>query len=198
MHAKSLQSCLTLCDPVDYSPPGFSVPGILQARILEWVAMPASRGSSWPRDRTCVSCDLCIAGRSFTTEPPGKPIHHPFVPFIGSYWIFSVSHLPDLQDLGIPKLLTIIIFPTDARVLCWGEAIPGILSPSCYALPLKSLSPSQGLCISGIPTRKDRPPTRNETGISLVVQWLRIHLPMQGTRVRSLLWELRSHMPQSN
>ena len=44
--AKSLQSCLTLCDPMDYSPPGSSVHGILQARILEWVAIFFSRGSS--------------------------------------------------------------------------------------------------------------------------------------------------------
>ena len=48
--AKSPQSCLTLCDRMDCSPPGFSVHGILQARILEWVAMPFSRGSSQPRD----------------------------------------------------------------------------------------------------------------------------------------------------
>ena len=46
VHAKPLQSCLTLWDPVDYSPPGSSVHGILHARILEWVAMPSSRGSS--------------------------------------------------------------------------------------------------------------------------------------------------------
>ena len=44
-HAQSLQQCLTLCDPVDYSLPGSSVHGILQARILEWVALPSSRGS---------------------------------------------------------------------------------------------------------------------------------------------------------
>ena len=44
MPAKSLQSCLTLCDPMDYRPPGSSVHGILQARILEWAAMPSSRG----------------------------------------------------------------------------------------------------------------------------------------------------------
>ena len=42
------QSCPTLCDPVDCSPPGFSAHGILQARILEWVAISFSRGSSWP------------------------------------------------------------------------------------------------------------------------------------------------------
>ena len=44
------QSCLTLCDPMDWSPPGSSVHGILQARILEWAAIPFSRGSSQPRD----------------------------------------------------------------------------------------------------------------------------------------------------
>ena len=46
------QSCLTLCDPMDCSPPGSSVHGIFQARILEWVAIPLSRGFSPPRDRT--------------------------------------------------------------------------------------------------------------------------------------------------
>ena len=58
---KSL-SRVQLCDPVDCSPPGSSVHGILQARTLEWVAMPFSRGSSQPRDRTQVSC---IVGRCF-------------------------------------------------------------------------------------------------------------------------------------
>ena len=47
---KLLQSCLTLCDSMDHSPPGSSLPEILQARILEWVAIPSSRGSSEPRD----------------------------------------------------------------------------------------------------------------------------------------------------
>ena len=60
VHAKSIQSCLTLCNPMDWSPPGSSVYGILQARILEWVAMPSSRGSSWPRDRNWVSSVSCI------------------------------------------------------------------------------------------------------------------------------------------
>ena len=52
---QSRQSCSTLCDPMDCSPPGSSVHGILWARILEWVAMPSSRGSSQPRDPTWVS-----------------------------------------------------------------------------------------------------------------------------------------------
>ena len=54
---------------MDCSPPGSLVCGISQARILDWVAVSPSRGSSWPRNRTCVSC---IAGRFFAIEPPGK------------------------------------------------------------------------------------------------------------------------------
>ena len=57
------QSCTTLCESMDCSPQGFSVHGILQARLLEWVDMPFSRGSSQPRDRAQVSH---IAGRFFT------------------------------------------------------------------------------------------------------------------------------------
>ena len=58
-----IQSCLILCNSMDCSLPGSSVHGILQARILEWVAILFFRGSSQPRDRTQVSC---IAGRFFT------------------------------------------------------------------------------------------------------------------------------------
>ena len=56
------QSCLTLCDPVAYSPPDSSSHRILQARMLEWVAISYSRGSSQPRNRTCLSC-ICFIGR---------------------------------------------------------------------------------------------------------------------------------------
>ena len=54
--AKSLQSCPTLCYPTDCSLPGSSIHGIFQARILQWVAISTSRGSSWPSDQTCISC----------------------------------------------------------------------------------------------------------------------------------------------
>ena len=54
--AKSLQSCPTLCDPIDSSPPGSLIPGILQAKTLEWVAISFSRGSCQHRNWTCVSC----------------------------------------------------------------------------------------------------------------------------------------------
>ena len=69
------QSCLTLCDPMDCSPSGSSLRGVSQARTLRWVVTSSSRGSSWPRDRNCISW---IAGGLFTIEPPGKylkPIH---------------------------------------------------------------------------------------------------------------------------
>ena len=56
------QSCPTFCNPMDCSPPGSSLHGFLQARVLEWVAISFSRGSSWPRDRTWVSH---IPGRRF-------------------------------------------------------------------------------------------------------------------------------------
>ena len=60
-----LQSCLTLCDPMDYSPPGSTVLGILQARILEWVATSSSRGSSWPRDRPASSVSPALQADSY-------------------------------------------------------------------------------------------------------------------------------------
>ena len=63
------QLCLTLCDPVDCSPPGSSVHGILQARILEWVAVPVSRGSFEPRSPT-------LQEDASPAEPPGKPKYY--------------------------------------------------------------------------------------------------------------------------
>ena len=67
-----IQSCPTLCNLTDCSPPGSSVHGISQARLLEWVAMPSSRGSLRPRNWIYVSCVSCIMVGFFTTEPLGK------------------------------------------------------------------------------------------------------------------------------
>ena len=75
------QSCLTLCDPVDCSPPGSSVRGILQVRILEWVAISFSRGSSGPRDQTQVSR---TAGRRF------------------NLWATSPHHNPEVGPIVVP------------------------------------------------------------------------------------------------
>ena len=73
------QSCPILCNPTDCSPPGSSVHGILQARILEWVTIPFSRGSSRPRDQTWVSC---ITGRCFTVWATRETyVHSLFIGF---------------------------------------------------------------------------------------------------------------------
>ena len=80
------QSCPILCNPMDCSPPGSSVHGILQARILEWIVIPFSRGSSQPKDQTWV---FCTAGGFFTTELSGKPCALDFIRFL-----FLSSSLP--------------------------------------------------------------------------------------------------------
>ena len=67
------QLSLTLCDPRDYNLTDSSVHEIFQARILEWVIVSFSWGSSQPRDQTHISCVSCIADMFFTTEPSGKP-----------------------------------------------------------------------------------------------------------------------------
>ena len=97
------QSFLTLCDPMNCSPPGPSVHGILQATILEWVVISFSWESSQPRDWTCVSC---ITGRFLSSgkegtshenllacfrESPGSLLH---LPFLTSLW---------LEILSLPK-----------------------------------------------------------------------------------------------
>ena len=73
LHAKSLQLCPTLCDTMDCILPSSSVWWILQAGILESVAMPSSRGSSWPRDQIHISCLLHLQAGSLSLAPPGKP-----------------------------------------------------------------------------------------------------------------------------
>ena len=65
MCAKLLQSCLTVCDPMDRNPSGSSVHGIIPERIPVWVAMPSSRGASWPRDWTHVSYTPALTGGFF-------------------------------------------------------------------------------------------------------------------------------------
>ena len=77
MHAKLL-SRVWLCDLMDCSSSGYSVHGIFQAKILKWVTVPSSRGSSPPRDRTCVSYVSCFGRQilSLPLAPPGKPRGH--------------------------------------------------------------------------------------------------------------------------
>ena len=85
-------------DTVDCSLQGFSVHGILQARILEWVAMPFFRESSRPRDRTQLSCASCNAGGLLTAEPPGKQIMY-------QNWVIQ-------NEVTIKKKKAYLFFPT--------------------------------------------------------------------------------------
>ena len=90
--AKSFQSYPTLCNLLDHSLPGSSVHGIALARILEWFAMPSSRGSSQPGYRTLISC---IASRFFTCWATGEahePICHPEM-FPGAFFWFVLASL---------------------------------------------------------------------------------------------------------
>ena len=102
LRAKSLQLCLTLCDPMYCNPPGSSVLGILQARILEWVAMPSSKGSSWPRDWTYISYILLHSQESsLPLAPPGKPSGKNTFGFIFySNWCL---HAKDPKNIHVDK-----------------------------------------------------------------------------------------------
>ena len=111
MHAKSFQLCLTLCDPMDCSPPGSSVQGIPQARILEWGVLLFSKGSSRPRERTHLR--HWQAGSS-PQVPPGKPwcflgTQHPLWKALLS------SHYPSVPPVSSSSLL---IFKVPAKIFC--------------------------------------------------------------------------------
>ena len=108
------QSCLTLGDPVDCSLPGSPVHGIFQARILEWVAISFSRGSSPPKDRTLISC---LVGGFFTIEPPLQPPQ--MFPMTG-------------QGLQLP----------DSRILPQSELAPATLLWFSCSLPVSPPHPS--------------------------------------------------------
>ena len=86
--------CLTLCDPMDCSPPGSSVHGFLQARILKWIAISSYRGSFWPRVEPA---SPVVADGIFTTEQPGKPhrmlYHSPVVKYLEYFPIFPNSNV---------------------------------------------------------------------------------------------------------
>ena len=111
MKVKALgaQSCPTLCNPMDCSPPGSSVHGILQARILEWGAIPFSRGSSQPGDQTQVSC---IAGRLFTVQITRKAYpdidFHIFFIFTSVFWTFIFQTLSTITYTCVEFVLWFI------------------------------------------------------------------------------------------
>ena len=134
MRAKSLQHCLTLCDAMDSSPPGLSVHGILQAKTMEWVVLPYSRGSSWSRDWTQVSC---IVG-GFLIEQATKSLKSPalaggFFTTVCMYVSCSV-----MSDSLWPRALQ------PARVLCPWNSSDKHTGLGCHSL-LQGIIPTQGL-----------------------------------------------------
>ena len=123
----SSNSCLTLCGPMNYRPPGFSVHRISQARILEGYPIPFSGESSWPRDQTHIFS--CIAGRLFTTDPLGKP------------WVKyekKRKHSQNFLASPLPFSLT--------HLCCWRNVRTGFRLDMMWS--------SSGLALAGGPSRK--------------------------------------------
>ena len=118
------KSCLILCNPTDCSPPGSSVHGLSQARILVCVAISFSRQSSWPRDRTCVSR---IAGGFFTAKPPGK---HYYEGYLSIKW-----GLPGGSDGKESACNAGVWFPIPGSGRAPGEGNGYSLQCSCWRIP---------------------------------------------------------------
>ena len=100
------KSCLTVFDRINCSLPGSSVHGISQARILKWVAISFSRGSSQPRDQTKSPVSPSLAGRFFTTETPGKPLwddSHILYSDMGLYYMFICKRLLSFVHFTVCK-----------------------------------------------------------------------------------------------
>ena len=116
------QSCPTLRDPMDCGPPGSSVHGILQARILEWVALHSSRESSRPRDRICISKDPCIGRQALYHECHLKYNVHP------EKWVSSL--LDEFSQMDHTHLTsTQIEKPTTTRLPTSSQLPPPQLTP---------------------------------------------------------------------
>ena len=188
--AKSLRSCPTLCDPMDCSPPGALSMGILQPRILERVAMPSSRGSSWPKDQarvsqtrvsqTCVSHSLLHwqAG-SLPLAPPGKP----HCLFWSLLLLFSGS-------VACQASLSFTVFQSLLKVM----SIESVMLSNHHSPPALNLSQHKGL-FQWVMWPKDWSfsfsisisPSNVHLGlISFRIDWFDL-LPVQGT-LKSLLY----------
>ena len=174
---------MSLCDPMDYI-----VHGILQARILEWVAFPFSRGSSQPRDQTQVSN---IASGFFTSwvtrEAPQTDIKAwgPG-PLAWGCWQNSASCN---CRAGIPTFLLAVSQGHSQQPEAAAASCPGALSSTGQFVssgPKDNLSSTSHLSYLWTLTPAS---SFKELRGSPVVQWLRIHPPAQGTWVQSLVWE---------
>ena len=119
-----------LCNPMDCSPPGSLVHGILQAIILEWVAISSSRGSSQLRGQTCIFCVSCI-GRFFNTKPLGKPYHR--LADI-SAWVIFLGFLSYSIDLYVCLCVSTILFwlLELCGIFRQSDSFNSVLSQDCF------------------------------------------------------------------
>ena len=157
--------CLTLCDPMGSSPPGSSVHGNFQARILEWVAIFSCRGSSPPRDLTHISCISSIGGGFFITEPLGSRLisayinckaflsDDPQTPQLLFYCpgLVNVFVTTKKQNYTIFRLLFIAFFPSAS--IFYFEIFLKAALPWWVLITLphpRSLHPSAGLLVSSL------------------------------------------------
>ena len=128
MHAKSLPSCPTLCNPMSCSPPGSLAHGISQARILEWVAMPSSRESSRPRD--LMSYVSCIwQGGSLLRAPPRKHI----IPYTPSNFCSSLNPKAKVMLHDVPEETFDMMNPRklESDLCSCPKSTPFLLQPRC-------------------------------------------------------------------
>ena len=131
VHAKLLHSCSTLPSHMDYNPPGSSIHGIFQARILEWVAMPSSRGSSWPSSIFLIEpMSPSLAGRFIITGTNGYVILLKVVPAVFPPALFSLQILVPCsygKQRGDAPISVASRLRRGIDVICQGVKISGCL-----------------------------------------------------------------------
>ena len=192
LRTKSLQLCPTLCSS---SPLGSSVHGIFQARILEWVAMPSFRGSSQPRDWTCILCLLHWQVGSLSLASPGKPLHLSFSSVHFSHSVVSNFLRPHVLPHARPPCPspTPGVYPNSCPLSQWCHPT---ISSSVVPFPPASIFPSIRAFSSESGLRMRWPkywsfsfnisPSNEHSGlISFRIDWLDL-LAVQGT-LKSLL-----------
>ena len=132
------QSCLTLCDPMDCSPPDSSVHGIFQARIQEWTAISFSRRSSWPRDPPWVFASPASAGRLFATSDT---------------LVFLLSHLSNsglgerLRSFWWPPIAFVAVTCNPREHIWFRSSLWRHRSTNSTVCPAASDSDSDGTCV---------------------------------------------------
>ena len=175
-----VKSYLTLCDPMDCSLPGFSVHGILQARILEWVAISFSRGSSWRRDRTWVSR---IVGRCFTV------------------WV-TKDHMVDLLIFwGVSKLFSLMVpiyIPINSERAKSLQLCLPLCNSMDRSLPgFSAHSIVQARILQGVamPFSRGSSQPKDQTHISCLLHWQAGSLPLapSGQQCTRVLFFPHSH-----